>query len=435
MARRALFHDAGVIDDGVTTLGLATDAELAAHTGDTSAAHPASAIEFTPNGSIAATDVQAAIQEVRDEAGGGGAPTTVDYLVGTADGGLSNEIVVGTTPGGELGGTWASPTVDATHSGSSHAAVQAAAEATAAAALSAHTGDTVDAHDASAISFVPNGSIAATDVQAAIQEVRDEASGGSFALEIPVGTINGINDTFTLSVAPDPPEALLLFKNGLALTATDDFTLTGATVVFVTPPATGAKLLAALPALPGVGSSVGYGTSLPGAPSDGDEYILVDSTTAPTYQWRFRYNAGASGTYKWEFVGGAPYTFFTSDPNAVLNGQTQVGATGYYRPTTGGVFTLPRAGDWEIAGSAILDTNGATNQTLTAQAFAGTTFGAAGSYNFEATNVGLVTVHSPIQMLGGRAANDLVGVCAKATTVGTVKARNFQITVVPVRVI
>lgn len=60
--------------------------------------------------------------EFRAETGGGtGAPTTVDYLVGTADGGLSAEIVVGTTPGGELGGTWASPTVDTTHSGSSHA--------------------------------------------------------------------------------------------------------------------------------------------------------------------------------------------------------------------------------------------------------------------------------------------------------------------------
>ncbi len=51
---------------------------------------------------------------------GSGAPASVDYLVGTADGGLSAEIVVGTTPGGELGGTWASPTVDATHSGSAH---------------------------------------------------------------------------------------------------------------------------------------------------------------------------------------------------------------------------------------------------------------------------------------------------------------------------
>jgi len=45
--------------------------------------------------------------------GEGGAPTDVNYLVGTADATLTNEIVVGTTPGGELGGTWASPTIDA----------------------------------------------------------------------------------------------------------------------------------------------------------------------------------------------------------------------------------------------------------------------------------------------------------------------------------
>src|SRR3972149_1086895 len=52
--------------------------------------------------------------------GASGAPSTVDYLVGTADAGLSAEIVVGTAPGGELGGTWASPTVDTTHAGSAH---------------------------------------------------------------------------------------------------------------------------------------------------------------------------------------------------------------------------------------------------------------------------------------------------------------------------
>jgi hypothetical protein len=51
---------------------------------------------------------------------GGGAPADADYLVGTANAGLSAEIVVGTTPGGELGGTWGAPTVDATHSGSAH---------------------------------------------------------------------------------------------------------------------------------------------------------------------------------------------------------------------------------------------------------------------------------------------------------------------------
>lgn len=51
-----------------------------------------------------------------------GPPLAADYLVGTAQAGLSNEIVAGTTPGGELGGTWASPTVDTVHSGSAHTA-------------------------------------------------------------------------------------------------------------------------------------------------------------------------------------------------------------------------------------------------------------------------------------------------------------------------
>ena len=45
--------------------------------------------------------------------------------------------------------------------------------------LAAHIADTVDAHDASAISFAPAGTIAATTVQAAIEEVATEAGGGT----------------------------------------------------------------------------------------------------------------------------------------------------------------------------------------------------------------------------------------------------------------
>lgn len=45
------------------------------------------------------------------------APT---YLVGAAHASLTNGIVVGAAPGGELGGTWAAPTVDAVHAGSAH---------------------------------------------------------------------------------------------------------------------------------------------------------------------------------------------------------------------------------------------------------------------------------------------------------------------------
>ena len=42
----------------------------------------------------------------------GYASAGVNYLVGTADATLTNEIVVGTSPGGILGGTWATPTLD-----------------------------------------------------------------------------------------------------------------------------------------------------------------------------------------------------------------------------------------------------------------------------------------------------------------------------------
>ena len=88
----------------------------------------------------------------------GGVPTDADYLVGTANGDLSAEIVVGATPGGELGGTWGAPTVDATHSGSTHAATQAAAEATAAADATTKA----DAAEAAAIAASePVGSVAA----------------------------------------------------------------------------------------------------------------------------------------------------------------------------------------------------------------------------------------------------------------------------------
>lgn len=92
--------------------------------------------------------------------------------------------------------------------------------------------------------------------------------------------------------------------------------------------------------LSGVAKAVGYGTSLPGSPSDGDEYILVDSTSAPTYQWRFRYNAGSSSAYKWEFIGGAPW----SGSGA---GTASLTSTTYIALGGSPAFTLPNAGDYD----------------------------------------------------------------------------------------
>lgn len=90
-----------VLDDG-------DHAAFSGHIAAASAAHAASAISFTPAGTIAATNVQAAIAEVASEA---------------------------------------------------------------ATDLGNHLSDTTDAHDASAISVTPTGNIASTDVQAALAEL------------------------------------------------------------------------------------------------------------------------------------------------------------------------------------------------------------------------------------------------------------------------
>ena len=50
--------------------------------------------------------------------------------------------------------------------------------------------------------------------------------------ELPVGTINGTNLTFTLANAPSPAASLMLFKNGVLLTQGVDYALSGATVTF-----------------------------------------------------------------------------------------------------------------------------------------------------------------------------------------------------------
>lgn len=89
-------------------------------------------------------------------------------------------------------------------------------------------------------------------------------------------------------------------------------------------------------------AKTGYATSLPSSPADGQEHILVDSLTAPTYQWRFRYNA-ARATNKWEFVGGSPAF------NEVAASETLAATASYLALATAGPsIALPVAGDYIV---------------------------------------------------------------------------------------
>jgi hypothetical protein len=61
--------------------------------------------------------------------------------------------------------------------------------------------------------------------------------------ETPMGTINGINDTFMLVNAPSPGNSLKLYLNGLLQNYGVDYTLAGSTITFAAPPQTGDILL------------------------------------------------------------------------------------------------------------------------------------------------------------------------------------------------
>jgi hypothetical protein len=171
-----------------------------------------------------------------DTGGGGGAPTTADYLVGTPQGGLSAEIVVGTTPGGELGGTWASPTVDATHSGSSHAGVISTHEA----AADPHTGyvkesdsNWTDLTDGGATTLHNHGQgptivVAATGASAAVKAGAQYVCDGT-ADDVQInaaladlgatgGTVQLSAGTFTLAATVTIPDNCVLVGMGRAAT-------------------------------------------------------------------------------------------------------------------------------------------------------------------------------------------------------------------------
>jgi len=149
--------------------------------------------------------------------------------------------------------------------------------------------------------------------------------------------------------------------------------------------------------------SLTYGTSFPASPVNGQRHILVDSTTNPSYQWVFRYNAGSSSPYKWEFMGGAP---------AVHNVNTAetCATSGSYQnlATDGPKITLPRAGDYRAdalvsgnAGTTVPNTliTGIGVGDFTSPTNAGTWYGT------PATQTGMMPI---LAEFPGRAANDVI---------------------------
>jgi hypothetical protein len=93
-------------------------------------------------------------------------------------------------------------------------------------------------------------------------------------------------------------------------------------------------------------ANISYGTSLPASPYNGQEAILVDSVTNPTYQWRFRYNSGSTSPYKWECVGGSHKTVYAG--LGVWQDVSAVGGGVWTPLPTPLAFVAPRSGDYTV---------------------------------------------------------------------------------------
>jgi hypothetical protein len=148
------------------------------HRADTADAHDASAISFTPAGTIAATDVQAAIEEVAAEAGGGGSLTVEDEGTPLATAATTLDFV-----GAGVTATGAGAEKTITIPGSA-----------------AHEADGTDAHDASAISVLDTGgNFTGTDVETVLAELAG-ASSGTVDIE-DEGAAEGAADTIDFTGA------------------------------------------------------------------------------------------------------------------------------------------------------------------------------------------------------------------------------------------
>lgn len=171
-------------------------------------------------------------------------------------------------------------------------------------------------------------------------------------------------------------------------------------------------------------------TALPSSPTDGQEVVLVDSLTAPTYQWRFRYNAGSSSSYKWEFVGGTPAV-------ASVTAAETTSSTAYAALSggdNGPNIVVPRAGDYiaQFSGESFNGSNAITHWIGLKRGAAATQDDDSSAQYVAALNASIAGHFRSIHVLGATASMDLH--LYYKVTGGSATFRKRELRVTPMRV-
>ena len=108
-----------------------------------------------------------------------------------------------------------------------------------------------------------------------------------------------------------------------------------------------------------IASQPTFVSALPGSPVDGQEVYFQDTAMATAgVVWHLRYRA-AGGTYKWEFLGGAPLVAYVD----ALEAPSTTGWAG--TATLGPELTMTRAGEYELMwGAQIVNASGTAPDTF-----------------------------------------------------------------------
>lgn len=146
-------------------------------------------------------------------------------------------------------------------------------------------------------------------------------------------------------------------------------------------------------------------TSLPSNAIDGQEVrYLADNTNGIV--WNFRYRAGSSSAYKWEFIGGPPLRSENSNYPAGQNSSNWVDIT------SGATIVPPLSGDYLVEHYGRTDSTNPTAQSLIEISAATSGIAATsvtGAVGFESTLTGVVRgAWARTQKLSGVTANDTI---------------------------
>jgi len=181
-------------------------------------------------------------------------------------------------------------------------------------------------------------------------------------------------------------------------------------------------------------SAPSYDVTLPANPTNGQEAILVDSTTNPTYQWRFRYNTNNTTSFKWEFIGGSPWSTFNSGGSGQ---QISLAASTAQRITITNELTLPRSGIYYARFGGYLTTAAFTVNCILDVCFYRTTAtNIFSSATFRANSGSIASSVSSVYPVGtlGWTAGDLVGISLRSDVAQSVIVIRPFLEITPVRV-